>query len=259
MSYEQILTEVRGRVGIITLNRPEVLNAVTFTMNREIRDQMRNWNEDDAVGSIVLTGAGRAFCSGADLRRFEENVRTGTRSGADRAPEVGWAEIVRQSKPVICAINGVAVGQGLTMTLPCDVRVAAEGARLSFRFVRMGLTPELGSTHHLVYLVGLSNTLELMLTGRFVEAEEAYRLGLVNRVFPPDRMLDEAVELAQEIADNPIWHLRQVKELVHEHYLERDIAKVVSKESAIVGEAMRTDAHSEALVAYRERRTPMFH
>ena len=259
MGYEQIRTEVQGRAGIITLNRPEVLNAFSSTMGREIREQIRAWNEDDAVGAIVLTGEGRAFCSGADLRGFEETVRTGTRTGEDRTDEPGWVEIIRESKPVICAINGVAVGQGVTMTLPCDVRIAAEGARLSFRLVRIGLTPELGSSHYLVYLVGLGNALELMLTGRFVEAEEAYRLGLVNRIFPPERMLGEAVELAQEIADNPSWQLRQVKQLLHEHYLERDIAKVVSKETLIFREAMRTEAHSEALVAFRERRTPRFH
>jgi enoyl-CoA hydratase/carnithine racemase len=258
MVYEQILTEVRGRVGIITLNRPEVLNAMTRTMDGEIREQMRAWNEDDGVGAIVLTGAGRAFCSGADISGFEETVRTGTRSGPT-ANVAGWAEMIRRSKPVVCAINGIAVGQGVTMTLPCDVRIAAEGARLSFRFVRIGLTPELGSSHYLVYLVGLGNTLELMLTGRFVEAEEAYRLGLVNRISPPERMLDDAVELAQEIADNPGWQLQQVKELVHEHYLEHDIGKVVSKESEIFRQSMGTDAHSEALVAFRERRTPRFH
>ena len=198
MSYEQILAEVRGRVGIISFNRPDKLNAMTETMGREIKHQVGDWNDDDSVGAIVLTGVGRAFSSGTDIGGFEEVVRGGSREQSEAPFAAEWAEIVRDSKPVVCAINGVAVGLGVTLTLPCDVRVAAQGARLSFRFVRIGLTPEAGSTHYLVHLVGLGRTLELMLTGRFIEGEEAERIGLVNHVCPAESVLDRAVEVAQE-------------------------------------------------------------
>ncbi len=263
MAYEQIISEVRGRVGLITLNRPDQLNAMTGQMSQEILHQIGTWNADDGVGAIVWTGAGRGFCSGADIGGFEAAVqgpRTDSRPRArSRADEGSWGETIKASKPVIAAINGVAIGEGLTRTLPCDVRLAAEGALLSFRFVRMGLTPEYASTHYAVYLIGLGRTLELMLTGEMIEANEAYRIGLVNHVYPPDQMLDKAIELAAEIADNPPWHLAETKRLVHKDYLEHDIDGVLVDEVRTFREAQGTDAHREALVAFRERRPPRFH
>ncbi len=217
MGYEQILTEARGRVGIITLNRPKLLNAMTATMRREMANQLQAWNRDDSVGAILITGAGRGFCSGADISGFERAARGEARPSEGEAAEADWLALVKESKPIVCAINGVAVGIGITLTLPCDVRVAAEGARMSFRFVRIGLTPELASTHYLVHLVGLGRTLELMLTGRFVEADEAARIGLVNHVYPAEGFLGRAVALAQEIADNPAWQLMATKQMIHQH------------------------------------------
>ena len=144
------------------------------------------------------------------------------------------------------------------MTLPCYVRVASDCARMSFRFVRIGLTPEYGSTHYLPYIVGLGRTMELMLSGRFVEADEAYRIGLVNHVYPAEQLLEKAVDLAQEIAGNPTWQLEQTKRQIHSHYLERDIVKVHDVETEIFRKAQGTDSHKEALVAFRERREPRF-
>ena len=170
-----------------------------------------------------------------------------------------WPDMVKAAKPIVAAINGAAIGEGLTRTLPCDVRVAAEGARLSLRFLRVGLTPELASTHYAVYLIGLGRTLELMLTGELIEADEAYRIGLVNHVYPAAEMLDKAVELAAQIADNPAWNLAQVKRLVHQDYLEHDIDKVLADERETFRTSMGRDAHREALLAFRERRPPNFH
>lgn len=259
MSYQQILTQVHDRVGIITLNRPDKLNAMTRTMHREIHQQVRSWNGDDSIGAIVMTGAGRGFCSGADIAGFEAAARGEQRTEATLPTSREWVELIKESKPVVCAINGVAVGVGLTMTLPCDVRVASDEAQLSFRFVRIGLTPEFGSTHYLAHLVGLGRALELMLTGRFVEAAEAERIGLVNRVYPADRLMDEAVALARDIAENPAWHLRQIKRLVHQNYLDADTGSVLADEEQIFAQAMATSEHREALVAFREKRQPRFH
>ncbi len=259
MSYEQILTEVKGRVGIITMNQPQKLNPMSSTMTREMGEQMSAWNEDPEIGAMVITGAGRGYSSGADIGSFEQTVREGGRR--DRPSPIGedWLALVRRSKPIVCAINGVAVGMGITTTLPCDVRVAAEGARMSFRFVRIGLTPEYASTHYLVYLVGLGQTMELMLTGKFIEAQEAKTIGLVNHVYPAEAMLDEAVGLAQEIASNPEWQLSQTKRLIHDHYMERDVEMVRNIESEIFRQSQATPSHKEALVAFRERREPRYH
>ena len=259
MAYEQILTEVSGRVGVITMNRPDKLNAMTGQMDHEIRQQIAAWNADDAVGAIVWTGAGRGFCSGADIGRFAATVQGGGGADRPRGPEESWIDVIRASKPVIAAINGVAIGEGLTRTLPCAVRVAAEGARLSFRFPRVGLTPEFASTHYAVYLIGLGRALELMLTGEMVEAEEAYRIGLVNHVHPADQMQDKAMEIATEIADNPQWQLAEVKRLIHHDYMEQDIDDVLADEGKTFRAAQETEAHREALTAFRERRPPRFH
>lgn len=261
MTAEQILTEVRGRVGIITLNRPERLNAFTEVMQSEIQAQVREWNADDEIGAMVITGAGRAFSAGADVGGFEDFVRGDkeTPQTPPRPADISWVDLARESKPIVCALNGVAVGLGITLPLSCDVRLAAEDARISFRFLRIGVTPEYGSTHFLVNLVGLGRALEYMLTGRFITAQEAKDAGFVNRVCPADTLVNDAVALAQEIADNPTWHLAKVKRLIHENYMEKDLSLVLRRESETLRAARFTDAHREALTAFRERREPKFH
>ena len=258
MSYETIITEARDRVGLITMNRPDRLNAMSPEMDQEIRQQIAEWNEDDSVGAIVWTGAGRGFCAGADIGRFEARRDGESTDDVVPTPTDSWHEMVKAAKPIIAAINGVAIGEGLTRTLPCDVRIASESARLSFRFVRVGLTPEFASTHYAPYLIGLGRTLEYMLRGNLIPAQEALNAGLVNYVYPDDEMLDRAVELATEIADNPIWQLAQVKKLIHQNYLEHDVDKALSDEGVIFRKAMGTAAHREALQAFREKRPPRF-
>ena len=259
MSYETIISETRGRVGLITMNRPDRLNAMNPQMDYEIRRQIALWNDDDSVGAVVWTGAGRGFCAGADIGRFE--ARRDGQTGDEVVPSANdsWHDMVKASKPIIAAINGVAIGEGLTRTLPCDVRIASESARLSFRFVRVGVTPEFASTHYAPNLIGLGRTLEYMLRANLIPAPEALNAGLVNYVHPDDDMLDKAIELAAEIAANPMWQLAQVKKLVHQNYLEHDPNKALTDEGAIFREAQATDAHKEALAAFRERREPRFH
>ena len=257
MSYEFILSEVRGRVGVITMNRPDRLNAMNPQMNHEIISQISEWNGDDSIGAIVWTGAGRGFCAGADIGRFEAR-RDGAATDAAPMTDDSWHNVIRNAKPIVAAINGVAVGEGLTRTLPCDVRIASESARLSFRFVRVGLTPEFASTHYAPHLIGLGRTLEYMLRGNLIPSDEALRVGLVNYVYPDDEMLDKAIELAAEIADNPIWQLSQVKRLIHQSYIEHDVDAVLADEGPTFQNAMKSDAHKEALAAFREKRPPKF-
>ena len=194
MPHTEILAETQGRVGIIRLNRPRRLNAWTDTMSGEITEQMRAWNEDDGIGAIVLTGEGRAFCAGADIGNFAERVETNREGQGEQLHRGGHnlTTFIRQSKPTIAAVNGYAVGVGLTMILPCDVRIASTAANLSIRFIKMGLMPELGSTRLLAQLVGLGNATEMCLTGRMVPADEALRIGLVTAVTEPDELLPTA-------------------------------------------------------------------
>ncbi len=259
MSEEHVLTEIRGRVGIITLNRPKVLNAMTREMHQGIDSTIASWNEDKGVGAIVITGAGRGFCSGADIAGFERTIQEGGRRSEHAESGPPWPQFARESKPIVCAINGVAVGEGLTLTLPCDVRLAVPDARLSFRFVRLGLTPEVASSHFLPHLVGMSRAMELMLTGRFFTGQEAVEMGMVLEVHPPEELLDRAVALAADIAESPDWQLMQAKRLMYENYVEQDLGLVNERESKVFAEAQSTAAHKEAMTAFRAKRAPQFH
>lgn len=260
MAYEQILTETRDRVGIITLNRPDRLNAWTYQMADEIRGQIQAWNDDDGIGAIVMTGAGRAFCAGADLGDFAARVETNKQGSGETLSRGGGGltQFLHESKPTIAAINGYAVGIGLTMILPFDLRVAATGARLSIRFIKMGLMPELGSTRILSELVGLGHATDMCLTGRMVEAEEALHMGLVSAVTKPDDLLDTAIERADEIANNPTGAVMMIKELLGKNPLDRDLEAVMEREGLRDQIARRTADHREAVAAFGEKREAKF-
>ena len=205
--YEEIRYDVDDRVLTITLHRPDKLNAFTPVMKRELLDAFARADADDDVRAVVVTGAGRAFCAGADLSgggdTFDVNRRGGT---VDEAPRDGGGEvslrIYESRKPVIGAINGPAVGVGVTVTLPMDVRLASESARFGFVFTRRGIVPEAASTWFLPRVVGPSQAAEWLLSGRVFGAEEARVGGLVRSVHPPDELLAAARELAHEFTDD---------------------------------------------------------
>ncbi len=266
MAYEQILYERRGRVALITLNRPERLNAWTDRMENELIAAIGEANRDAGVGCIVITGAGRGFCAGADVSGWAQR-QTGE-AQPDAAPEpFALAQVSSQEvpitlaagKPAIAAINGAAIGVGLTMTLACDIRVASEAARFSARFVRVGLSPECGSTRYLPLVAGLPNALFLALTGRIVDAKEALARRLVDRVVPAERLLDEALVLADEIAANPLDAAWAAKRLLHQNALEQDLRRVVTQEAYSIRELRGLAAHHEATLAFLEKRQPVFH
>jgi len=205
MSYEEIRYAVEDSVLTITLDRPDRLNAFTTRMLHELIDAFDQADADDAVRAIIVTGAGRAFCAGADLGGGGNtfNYRGGEpidqhRDGGGRVT----LRIFESKKPVIAAINGPAVGVGATMTLPMDIRIAARGARMGFVFARRGIVPEACSSWFLPRLVGISRAMEWVATGRVFPAEEALAGGLVSRVVEPEALLDTARGLAREIADN---------------------------------------------------------
>src|SRR5213080_4325551 len=205
MAYEQILHEVVDGVLTITLDRPEKLNAFTPTMMRELIDAFDRADADDAVRAVIVTGAGRAFCAGADLSggggTFDNTARDTLETHRDGGGLVAL-RIFESKKPVIAAINGPAVGVGITMTLPMDVRLASTAARMGFVFARRGIVPEACSSWFLPRVVGISRAAEWVFSGRVFPAEEALAGGLVSRVLAPADLLPAANTLAREIADN---------------------------------------------------------
>jgi len=208
MDFEQIATDLTDRVLTITLNRPERLNAWTAQMGAELRAAFDRADADDEVRAVIVTGAGRGFCAGADLESggdtFDYRARTG--EAADAVPRDNGGQltlrIFESTKPVIAAINGPAVGVGATMTLPMDVRLASETARMGFVFVRRGIVPEACSSWFLPRVVGISRAMEWVATGRVFDAQEALEGGLVRSIHPPGELLDAAQALAREITDN---------------------------------------------------------
>ena len=260
MPHEEIIAETQGRVGIIRLNRPQKLNAWTDVMSSEIVAQVREWNADDGIGAILLTGEGRAFCAGADIGNFAKRVETNREGQGEQLHRGGYnmTSLMRESKPTIAAVNGYSVGVGLTMILPCDVRIASTAAQFSIRFIKMGLMPELGSTRLLAQLVGLGNATEMCLSGRMVPAEEALRMGLVSAVAEPDDLLPTAMAKAEEIANNSTPAVMMIKELLRKNPLDADLEAVMEREGLRDQIARRLPDHAEAVAAFQAKREARF-
>src|SRR5436305_1188222 len=206
MDFEQILYAVEDSILTITLNRPDRLNAWTPTMQRELIEAFDRADADDEVRAIVITGAGRGYCAGADLEAGGATFDWRERQADGDVPRDGGGQFVLRvfdsTKPVIAAINGPAVGVGITMTLPMDIRIAAEGARMGFVFTRRGIVPEACSSWFLPRLVGISQAMEWVATGRVFTTEEALAGGLVRSLHPAEELLPAARALAAEIAEN---------------------------------------------------------
>lgn len=265
MAYEQILYEVRDDVALLTLDRPEKLNAWTPHMATELADAIDDANDDDGIGAIVITGAGRGFCAGADMadtfqkRIGGEDPGTDTASGQGGMPaDIDWVGLLRQSKPMIAAVNGAAVGIGMTMILPCDVIIASDKAKFGMFFIKVGLVPELASTHFLVQRMGFGRASEMCLSGRLYPADEALGCGLVERVIPHDRLLDEALEIARGIAANPPPMLLMIKDLLTRNGATTDLDKVQRRETKLLRKCWKTPEHAEAVNAFLEKRAPRF-
>lgn len=264
MSYQFIQTEVRGRVAVIWLNNPERMNALSAGMGEELRDAVNTFDANDEIGALVLTGAGRAFCAGADVKGWGDNIQKGEEGRdmarrAERTDDETWPELWARVKPAVIAYNGDSIGAGLTITLGADYRIASERARLSMRFAAMGVTPELQSTRILPQLVGLNNAMDMMLTGDLFSAEDAHRIGLVHEVVTPEALLDRAVEKAERYARLHPETTRAVKQLVHSNLYESDGAEVKRRERLAFAEAAKRPSHKEAVSAFIEKRQPDFY
>lgn len=258
MPYEQIAYDKRGETAIVTLNRPERLNAWIWKMSGEMLDAFGDANADPAIASIILTGAGRGFCAGADVRdAFQAGLDNREAAESERRTE-DWVEFVRNSKPIVAAVNGVAVGVGLTQTLPMDIIIASENARFGMFFVKMGLVPELASTYFLTQRCGFAFASDMCLTGRLVEAEEARRIGLVNRVVPANGLMDAAMDYANMFAANPNRQMGWIKDLITKNGANPDYNEVMRLEHGRINECYSTPEHREAVTAFQEKRPAKF-
>jgi enoyl-CoA hydratase/carnithine racemase len=250
-------------IGTITLNRPEARNAFTLPLIREWERMLRAAKDDDDVRVLVVTGAGDdAFCSGGDM----SSVLAADPSRTPLARKLELHDVIHRvafavndlDKPIIASINGVAVGAGLDMALMCDMRVMSTSARLSEGYVRLGLAPGDGGAYYLPRLVGISKALELLLTGEFIDADEALRIGLVNRIAAPDELAAQTMRLAQTIAAHPPITVRMIKRACYQSANTdlRTALDLISSHLAIL--AVTEDA-AEALAAFNEKRPPRYH
>jgi enoyl-CoA hydratase/carnithine racemase len=219
--YEHILYDVSEGIATITLDRPDKLNAYILEMGEELVAAFHSAWSDDAVRVIILTGAGRGFCAGVDLEHLKAAHASGSApAGGQKLGEEDFIrklpqELLDSPKPVIAAINGHAIGVGITMALPCDVRIAASGAKLGLTFAKLGILPGLGSSHLLPRLVGMGKAQELILTARVILAEEAHEIGLVNAVVAPEELMRTAREMAQRMAACDPAVLAAARRLLH--------------------------------------------
>jgi 2-(1,2-epoxy-1,2-dihydrophenyl)acetyl-CoA isomerase len=257
---EVILSALDAGVLTLTLNRPEALNALNRDMTHALRDSMEAAARDRGVGAVIITGAGRAFCAGADLKDVVARRDAGERDLGDDL-RTNYTPLIRAiracPKPVIAAINGTAAGAGLSLALACDLRIAAAGTSLIVVFVRVGLVPDAGSLFFLTRMLGLSKATELAMSGDPLAVEEAHRLGLVAAVVPPEQLTAAAMERARRLSDGP----RQTYALI-KHGLERaldlDLEQAMELESQLQSVAAETTDAKEAIQAFLEKRKPQF-
>lgn len=259
MVAKDLLCDVRDRVATITLNRPDRYNALSARMMEQFLEAVLRCDEDQEVRTVIITGAGKAFCAGGDVREFAE--RADTLSIHLKRMLVFFhgaiSRIVRMSKPVIAAVNGVAAGAGMSLAMVCDLAVAAESATFTMAYSKIGATPDGSSTYFLPRLVGLRRALELIYTNRVLTAEEANRWGLVNRVVP-DAELSAAVNaLAGELASGPTMAFGRAKRLV----LQSDLGNLEAQmehETQLIALSSKTDDFREGVKAFIDKRKPSF-
>ncbi|MFL2635044.1 MAG: enoyl-CoA hydratase/isomerase family protein [Dehalococcoidia bacterium] len=262
MKYETISIERHDRVLLASWNRPEKLNAFNGLFFKEWIELLDAVNKDNTIGVIVCTGKGKAFSSGADVGEFA------SASKGDKTVKEYWekyqpvafeAKRMISSKPIIGAINGLALGAGLTCTFWFDFNLASTEAKFSMRFSKLGLTPELDSSWLLPKLIGLQRAKEMMLTGKIYNANEALDFGLIAKIYEPHNLVDEAIKTAQSIADNPSNTLRTIKEMVFEDITSTSFDQVAQRSIDNFAHARKSDEHREALLALQEKRKPKFH
>ncbi|HVZ70549.1 MAG TPA: enoyl-CoA hydratase [Rhizomicrobium sp.] len=255
MTYQNILTAVEGRVGIVTLNRPKALNALNGELLGELVQALEEWDRDDAIGCIVLTGSDRAFAAGADIKEMAPQ------SYMDMFKSNFFAEandrISNIRKPIIAAVAGWALGGGCELAMLCDFIIAADTAKFGQPEINLGVMPGIGGSQRLTRFVGKSKSMEMCLTGRNMDAAEAERAGLVSRVVPAADLLDEAKKAAMAIAEKSLPIVMMTKEAVNRAY-ETTLSEGVRFERRVFHSMFATADQKEGMAAFQEKRKPAF-
>jgi len=263
MSSGTVLYEKKGPVALITLNRPEKMNAAIDGMYKDLSDCFAAADGDADVRVMIVTGAGKAFCAGADLRerflpKIEQRKRGELKDVTDEFSETGALALARIRKATIAAVNGIASGVGCTLALGCDIRIASSTAKFGFPFLRVGILPEFGATYFLPRLVGIGKACELVFTGQTLEAEEAEKIGLVNKVVPPEKLMEEPLAMAQKIAEMPPLALAVSKRALYQGLRAPDLASQLQYEALALVHLFGTADHEEGVRSFLEKRAPVF-
>lgn len=256
-SPETVLTEVKDRIATVTLNRPEKLNAMNPELLDTIADVLARLAEDAVVRCVVITGAGRGFCAGGDVSAMVDRVPPADPVGRLRRQEEASRLLHEMPKPTIAMINGPAAGAGLSLALACDIRIAAESARFTTAFARVGFSGDFGGTWMLQRLVGPAKARELYFTADIIDAREAERIGLVNRTVPDDRLREETYALAAKLANGPPIALARMKQNLN-LALVCDFPTLLQAEAEGMIMTGLTEDHREAARAFLEKRQPVF-
>ncbi|AXF19514.1 enoyl-CoA hydratase [Burkholderia pyrrocinia] len=255
MAYENILVETRGRVGLVTLNRPKALNALNDALMDELGDALKAFDADDGIGAIVVTGSEKAFAAGADIGM----MATYSYMDVYRGDYItrNWETVREIRKPIIAAVSGFALGGGCEFAMMCDIIFAADTAKFGQPEIKLGIMPGAGGTQRLPRAVSKAKAMDMCLTARFMDAAEAERAGLVSRVLPADKLLDEAIAAAATIAEFSLPAVMMVKESVNRAY-ETTLAEGVHFERRLFHSLFATEDQKEGMAAFVEKRKPAF-
>ena len=254
MTYTTILTETRGRVGLVTLNRPEAMNALNNTLTRELMDALEAFDNDDAVGAMVITGNQKAFAAGADIKEMADKT---VQEMHDNDPIANFGRIRTIRKPVIAAVSGWALGGGCEIAMSCDMIVASETAKFGQPEITIGVIPGAGGTQRLTRAVGKAIAMEMILNNRALSAAEALQFGLINRIVPAEAYLDEALKLAEEVASRAPAAIRSAKKMINQAY-ERFLGDALSEEKKEFYNLFTTEDQKEGMRAFAEKRKPQW-
>jgi len=254
MPYEMILVEKRGKVGLISLNRPEARNALNDQLLHELMDALKNFDNDDTLGALVVTGNEKAFAAGADIKEMYEKDRNEMMDGDQL--EV-FNRITSIHKPIIAAVSGWALGGGCELAMSCDIIIASETAKFGQPEISIGVIPGAGGTQRLTRTVGKSLAMEIILNNRILSSEEALQFGLVNRMVSVERYLDEALELAEEIANRAPIAVRAAKELINQAN-ELPLSDGLHRERQEFYNLLATEDQKEGMKAFIEKRKPVW-
>ena len=254
MAYETITVETRGKVGLLTLNRPKALNALNTTVLKEVVTALQHFDNDPKIGAIVLTGSEKAFAAGADIKEMQP------KSYMDAFMEdffAGWEAMSRIRKPIVAAVAGYALGGGCELAMMCDFIIAADNARFGQPEITLGVMPGMGGSQRLTRFVGKSKAMDMCLTGRMMDAEEAERSGLVSRVVPLGELLEETLKAATKIADFSLPAVMMTKEAVNRSY-ETTLAEGLRFERRLFHSMFALDDQKEGMAAFVEKRSANF-